>query len=191
MIADSRAHGKESSADTVERKRERPMNDQTHVHANRLRAEMDRETALFSELGLEMEKLRDSFQAKHWITGLAVTERIQGCAARIEEAEAARDSAFKSLRDQMGGGEAAALSTVLPRLPEPCRVELEKSWRDLRASVVRLKTASGRLRYAADTLGGTLAKLLEAVFPQRKGRIYSRRGTATAPSGALLVDRKL
>jgi hypothetical protein len=167
------------------------MNEQIHVHANRLRAEMDRETALFTELGLEMEKLRDSFQAKHWITGLAVTERIQGCAARIEQAESAREAAFRSLRDGLGGGEEAALSAVLPRLPESSRTDLERSWRDLRASVVRLKTASGRLRYAADALGGTLTKLLEAVFPQRKGRIYSRKGTATAPSGALLVDRKL
>ena len=167
------------------------MDEQTTLRAHRLRADMDRETALFGELGAEVEKLKDSFQAKQWIPGLAVAERIQGFAARIEQAETDRETAFRSLREQLGKDDGSGFSALLPRLPEDCRGELEQSWRGLRASVVRLKTASGRLRYAADVLGGTLTRMLEAVFPQRRGRIYSRRGTATAPSGSLLVDRKL
>jgi hypothetical protein len=167
------------------------MDEQTTVRARRLRAEMDREAALFGELGAEVEKLRDSFQAKQWIPGLAVAERIQGYAGRIEQAESDRETAFRSLREHLGEDRQKALSTILPLLPEDCRCELEQSWRGMRASVVRLKTASGRLRYAADALGGTLTRMLEAVFPQRRGRIYSRRGTATAPSGSLLVDQKL
>ena len=58
-------------------------------------------------------------------------------------------------------------------------------------SVVRLKTATGRMRYAAEALSQTLNRILEEAFPYRKGKIYSRRGKPTSVSGALLVDRKL
>jgi hypothetical protein len=167
------------------------MDEQTTVQARRLRAEMDRETALFVQLGEEVEKLKGSFQDHQWIPGLEVAERIQGYAGMIEQVEADREAAFRSLRDELGQDVATGFSVILPRLPEECRGELEESWRGLRTAVVRLKTASGRLRYAAEALGGTLTRMLEALFPQRRGRIYSRRGTATAPGGSLLVDRKL
>jgi hypothetical protein len=167
------------------------MDEQKTVLARRLRAEMDREAALFVRLGCEVERLKDSFQAKEWIAGLAVAERIQGFTGEIEQAEAGREAAFSLLREELGQGGEPAFSAILPRLPDECRTELEQSWRGLRASVVRLKTASGRLRYSAETLAGTLNRMLEAVFPHRKGKIYSRRGKATAPTGSLLVDRKL
>ena len=167
------------------------MDEQTTVLARRLRAEMDREAALFAQLGCEVERLKDSFQAREWTAGLAVAERMQDFSGRIEEAEAGREAAFRLLRENLGRPGEAAFSAVLPRLPDDCRAELEESWRGLRTAVVRLKTASGRLRYSAETLAGLLTRMLEAVFPQRKGKIYSRRGTATAPTGSLLVDRKL
>jgi hypothetical protein len=167
------------------------MDEQTTALARRLRAEMDRETALFTELGCEVERLKDSFQAKEWAAGLAVADRMQDFSARIEAAEAGREAVFAQLRELLGRPGEAAFSAVLPRLPDGCRAELEQSWRGLRAAVVRVKTASGRLRYSAEALAVTFTRMLEAVFPHRKGRIYSRRGTATAPTGSLLVDRQL
>lgn len=167
------------------------MDDQATVLAHRLRAEMDREAALFTELGLEVERLKDSFQAKEWTTGLAAAERLQAFSARIEQAEAGREAAFAGLRRALGRPQESAFSAVLPRLPDVCRADLEASWRGLRAAVVRVKTASGRLRYSAETLAGTFTRMVEAAFPHRKGRIYSRRGTATAPTGSLLVDREM
>ena len=167
------------------------MDERKTLLARRLRAEMDREAQLFYELGCEVEKLKDSFHAKEWTPGLVIAERIDGFSGRIERAEADREAAFDDLRGELGHCSDTAFSSVLPRLPEECRGELEESWRGLRTSVVRLKTASGRLRYSAETLADTLNRMLEGIFPHRKGKIYSRKGKATAPSGSLLVDRKL
>jgi hypothetical protein len=167
------------------------MDERKTLLALRLQAEMDREAQLFCELGCEVEKLKDSFHAKEWNPGLVIAQRIEGCSGRIEQAEADREAAFGALREELGHCSETAFSAVLPRLPEECRGELEESWRGLRTSVVRLKTASGRLRYSAETLADTLNRMLEGIFPHRKGKIYSRKGKATAPSGSLLVDRKL
>ena len=68
---------------------------------------------------------------------------------------------------------------------------MEESWRGLRMAVVRLKTATGRMRYSAEALALTLNRILEQVFPYRKGKIYNRRGTPSAVSGAVMVDRRL
>ena len=47
------------------------------------------------------------------------------------------------------------------------------------------------MRYSAEALAETLNRILEEIFPYRKGKIYSRRGRTTSVSGALLVDRRL
>ena len=54
-----------------------------------------------------------------------------------------------------------------------------------------LATATNRLRYFAEALAGTLGRVLEEVFPHRRGKIYSRRGKATSVNDSLLVDRSL
>jgi hypothetical protein len=105
------------------------------------------------------------------------------------EADSARDEAFVLLRAAMNLPRETTFSALMPALPEEARGELEDGWRRLRVSVVRLKTATGRMRYSAEALADALNRILEQIFPYRKGKIYSRRGTPTGVSGALLVDR--
>ncbi len=109
----------------------------------------------------------------------------------MEEADAARDRAFLSLLEALDLPEETTLSAVLPSVPEPLRSEMEESWRGLRVAVVRVKTSTGRMRYNAETMASALNGVLDEAFPYRKGRIYSRRGTPTAVSGAVLVDHRL
>jgi hypothetical protein len=156
-----------------------------------LKAAMDRETELFGDLGSALEKLQESLHARSWGTGLSTAQAVEMSAASIEKADAARDAAFVALRESLALPRATAFSAVLPFLPDGVRGELEASWRNLRASMVRLKTASGRARYAATTLADALNGILEQVFPYRKGKIYSRKGTPTSVGGAVLVDRRL
>jgi hypothetical protein len=165
------------------------MDERTDVLALSLRDRMEHEEALFAGLVLEVERLRDALQEKHWSAGLALAQGIERSAEKIGMADASRDKAFMLLRDAMDLPRETAFSALLPRLPEALRGEVEESWRRLRVTVMRLKTATGRIRYAAGVLSDTLARILEEVFPYRKGKIYSRRGTPTSVAGALLVDR--
>jgi hypothetical protein len=165
--------------------------ERTCALAAALRAHMERETALFVRLGGEIESLRESMQARSWGTGLAIAQAIERSAAVIEEADEARAGAFVLLRDHLELPQATAFSAVLPALPDGTRQELETSWRQMRISLVRLKTATSRMRYSAEALAGALNSILEQVFPHRRGRIYSRRGTPTAVVATPVVDRKL
>jgi len=165
------------------------MDEQTNVLWRSLKARMDRETELFDRLGGEVEHLRECFQEKSWSSGLVLAQGIEHAAEAISEADSSRDEAFVRLRAAMQVPREATFSALLPALPEDARAGLEESWRRLRVSVVRLKTATGSLRYSTETLADALNRILEQIFPYRKGKIYSRRGKPTGVSGALLVDR--
>jgi len=167
------------------------MDERTNALVQALKDRVDREAELFAALGEEVQRLRDTFQDKSWGPSLALAESIDRSSRAVEEADTARDEAFRSVREALDLPQETTMSAVLPMLPDLLRSEMEESWRGLRVAVVRVKTAAGRMRYSAETLASTLNGILEEVFPYRKGRIYSRRGTPTGVSGAVLVDHRL
>ncbi len=167
------------------------MDQQTTVLVETLKGQMERESDLFLAMGREMERLRDSVILKKWTAGLAIAQDLERFAHGIEEADAARDQTFTSLCVSLGLPPESVFSSLLPHVETEQRIPLEGSWRNLRTSVVKLGTATNRMRYFSEALAGTLGKVLEEVFPHRRGKIYSRRGTATSVNDALLVDRKL
>lgn len=167
------------------------MDERTYALAAALRERMDRETGLFVAIGIEVERLRESFQQKSWGSSLAIAQEIERTAASLEKLDGDRDEAFVLLREAMDMPRESAFSAVMPGLPDDLRRPMEDSWRALRMAVVRLKTATGRLRYSAEALADALNRILEQVLPYRKGRIYSRKGTPTSVGGAVLVDRRL
>jgi hypothetical protein len=166
------------------------MDERTNVLSRALLDRMQREAELFDRLGLEVERLRESFQEKSWSAGLVIAQGMENAAEEIAAADAARDQAFVLLRSALDLPRETSFSGLMPALPDEARGELEDGWRRLRVAVIRLKTATGRMRYSAEALADALNRILEQIFPYRKGKIYSRRGTPTGVSGAVLVDRK-
>jgi hypothetical protein len=167
------------------------MNERIRALALTMKTRLDQEADLFDRLGADVERLRESYQAKDWGAGLLIAEAIERSSGAVGAADAARDEAFVLLRQGLGLPDESAFSALLPSLHDGEREALEESWRRLRMSVVRLKTATGRMRYAAQALAEVLTRMVEGIFPSIKGRMYSRHGRPTAVPGAFLVDRKL
>jgi hypothetical protein len=156
-----------------------------------LRDRMDCEARLFSDLVGDVDRLGASFKAKDWTGSLVVAQGLDGLARRIERAEAERAAAVAALAAALGMPAGASLSVIVGRLAPEERQPLEESGRRLRTAVFRLKTATGRLRYSAETLSGTLGRVLEGIFPGRRGRMYGPEGRPAMPTGAALVDHSL
>ena len=156
-----------------------------------LREGMDREARMFSDLVADLDRLGASFKAKDWTGSLVVAQGLDGMARRIERAEAERAAVVADLAAALGVAAGTPLSTLVGRLDPSERQPLEDSGRRLRTAVFRLKTASGRLRYSAETLSGTLGRVLEGIFPGRRGRMYGPQGRPALPTGAALVDHSL
>jgi len=167
------------------------VDEQTTSLAEALAGLMEREAELFRIMEKEVDGLRDTAQQKKWANALAIAQGLERFAAKIEEADMARDRTFQDLCAILSLPFDVVFATLLSRLDAEQRSMLEKSWRNLRISVIRLGTASNRLGYYAEALGGTVGRILEEILPHRRGRIYSRHGKATSVNDALLVDRKL
>lgn len=159
--------------------------------AMRLREGLDREAELFSELVGEVDRLEAAYRARDWTASLTVAQGLDGHARRIEAAEAERGRHVAALAATLNLAADTPLSGILWRLPEAERTSLEEGGRRLRAAVFRLKSATVRLRYSAETLAGTLERVLAGVFPHRRGRIYGRHGTTRQASDSLLIDQSL
>jgi hypothetical protein len=156
-----------------------------------LREGMDREARMFGDLVGELDRLGASFTAKDWTGSLIVAQGLDGMARRIEAAEAERARVVADLAAALGVSPATPLSALVGRIGPSERQPLEESGRRLRTEVFRLKTATGRLRYSAETLSGTLGRVLEGIFPGRRGRMYGPEGRPAVPTGAALVDHSL
>jgi hypothetical protein len=120
-----------------------------------------------------------------------VAQGLDEAARRIEAAEAERAAMVADLAAVLGMAAGTSLALIVGRLEPSERQALEECGRRLRTAVFRLKTATGRLRYAAEALSGTLGRVLEGIFPDRRGRIYGPQGRPALPSGAALVDHSL
>ena len=156
-----------------------------------LREGMDREASMFGDLVGELDRLGASFKAKNWTASLIVAQGLDGMARRIERAEAERAAVVADLAAALGTTSGTPLSALVGRLDPSVRQPLDESGRRLRTAVFRLKTATGRLRYSAETLSGTLGRVLEGIFPGRRGRMYGPEGRPAMPTGAALVDHSL
>ncbi len=170
------------------------MDEPNHVPedlARSLREGMQREAKLFARLGADVDRLRDSYQARQWTHSLTIAQSFESAALEIEAAEQARSSAFASLAGGLGAPAGAGFHEILLRVPIAERTALYESWRELKTSVFRLKTATGRLRYSSESMAETLNRVLEAALPHRRGKIYTRHGKPTDAVGSLLIDREL
>ena len=167
------------------------MDARATVLVGALREGMDREAGMFADLVGDLDRLGASFTAKDWTGSLVVAQGLDGMARRIEAAEAERARVVADLAAALGVSPDTPLSALVGRIGPSERQPLEESGRRLRTEVFRLKTATGRLRYSAETLSGTLGRVLEGIFPGRRGRMYGPEGRPAVPTGAALVDHSL
>ena len=165
------------------------MDEHTNVLSRTLKDRMEREAELFRGLQAEVERLRVSLQEKDWNTALAIAQGMEHSAKAIEKADGARDESFVLLRDRHGPPPGDRL---LRAAPAHARTPRATSWRRAGGAShdghPARRPARGRLRYSRGSARRALNRILERIFPYRKGKIYSRSGKTTSVDGALLVD---
>ena len=182
-IAESCPHVKKKPSDNNREGVEPAMDARATGLVGALREGMDREARMFGDLVADLDRLGASFKARDWTVSLVVAQGLDGMARRIERAESERSAVVADLAAALGVAAGTPLSTLVARLDPTERQPLEESGRRLRTEVFRLKTATGRLRYSAETLSGTLGRVLEGVFPERRGRIYGPKEQAVRTDG--------
>jgi hypothetical protein len=81
---------------------------------------------------------------------------------------------------------------MVARLDEASRRELTDLYRRLKLDTLKVRLANDALSAYLSAARETLADFLNAAFPDRRGKIYSRRGAAVhSEMRSIVLDRSI
>jgi hypothetical protein len=148
-----------------------------------------REIALLERLAAAQEIVRRAVYAREWTDLEAMLNRLDGYGRDFAELEAERVETFRFLGGRRDGGDFYA---SIARLPDAERRELAELHRRLKLDALKVRLANDALTAYLAEARTTVGAFLDAAFPDRRGKLYSRRGTAVpAEMRSLVLNRSL
>ena len=148
-----------------------------------------REIALLERLAAAQEVVRQAVFGRDWTDLEAMLGRLDAYSREFGAMEAERVETFRVLGGRRDGGDFYA---VIARLPETERRLLADLHRRLKLDALKVRLANDALTNYLAEARSTVGAFLEAAFPDRRGKLYSRRGTAVpAEMRSLVLDRSL
>jgi hypothetical protein len=158
------------------------------------------EAQTLREFAAGQKRLQELIGKRQWTKLETQIAELKRLASSAETLENRRFQTYQQLKASVGfghesvpehgQGEAENFAEIVTRLPPSDRDELFGLYRQLKLAVIRVKGNAGLLGFYLRSLSETLQKVLEELFPHRKGRIYSRSGKARdAGDDALVVHR--
>lgn len=151
------------------------------------------ETALLERLSAAQEVVRNAVFAREWTDLEALLDRLNGYSEEFQRLEQERDRIFEEMNRFLGiekGG--LGFYSLTTQLPLPERRELTDLYRRLKLDALRVRLANDTLMTYITEARSTVAGFLDLAFPDRRGRLYSRRGTQVhSEMRSIVLDRCL
>ena len=130
-----------------------------------------------------------SVRARDW-PGLEVSIKTASAyATLVSSAESGREEAWLELLARLRLPVDSSVFRVSLSIPMEYRGILTDAYRTLRLAAMRARIENEALADFVGTSASTLNEAIEALYPERKGRIYGRTGrTRKNPAGAMILD---
>ena len=146
------------------------------------------ETALLERFAAAQEVVRTAAFARDWANMEPLLARLGEYGDEFELLEAERARVFAELSD--GSREPIGFYSVAARLDPVSRRDLTELYRRLKLDTLKVRLANDALSSYLASARETLSGFLDAAFPDRRGKIYSRRGSAIHPEmRSIVLDR--
>lgn len=144
-----------------------------------------RETALLDLLAAVQDTVRKAVFAREWTDLDALLAKLESYGADFEALEAERARLF----GEFGGQEREPVGfyTLVSRLGPEDRRELTELYRKLKLDTLKVRLANDALSSYLRDARATLTDVLDAAYPDRRGRLYSRRGAPVHPEMSSIV----
>lgn len=149
------------------------------------------ETALLERLAAAQEVVRNAVFAREWTDLESMLARLDGYGREFEALERERSRIFAEILSAWGSErDTVGFYTLVTRLPEDRRREITDLYRRLKLDTLKVRLANDALTHYLTDARATVASFLEAAFPDRKGKMYSRRGTQVhSEMRSIVLDR--
>jgi hypothetical protein len=147
-----------------------------------------REIELLDTTSVLQTQVRSAIINREWTDFEGLFESLAAIGDKFQALDLERAQAFARLAKEVGlDSEGTAFYRCAARLPEAERQELSELYRRVKMRTLELRQASESLAQYLGEIQGVVSGFLEAVFPDRKGKIYSRRGTQVSPDMRSMV----
>jgi hypothetical protein len=135
------------------------------------------EIGLLEKIASLQDSVRTAVMNRNWVDFEALSGALNEYGGQFEALEAERVRFFSALDGNTPGtDEKLGFYALTARLPPAEREELTAAYRKLKLETRRITLLNASLLEYLNEARSTVAAFLEAVFPDRKGRLYSRRG---------------
>jgi hypothetical protein len=136
------------------------------------------EIALMEKITSLQLLVRTAVMNREWVDFESLLNSLGEISGEFESLEFERERIFSGFAERTGSkDEPAGFYSLASRLPDTERRELTELYRRLKLEHIRIRLANDSLMGYLKEARTTVAGFLEAAFPDRKGRLYSRRGT--------------
>ncbi|MBU0926861.1 MAG: hypothetical protein KKA67_03875 [Spirochaetes bacterium] len=140
----------------------------------------------------EQRGVAGAVRARDWPRLEKALERAAAAAEAVSACEADRTESWHDFLAETGLPPDSTVFRASLSLPLEYRSALNDAYRALRLSAMRARIENDTLSGFVGSAASTLRQAMEALFPERKGRIYGKSGRAQhVGSGALILDTAL
>ncbi|HUX13459.1 MAG TPA: hypothetical protein VMW87_10550 [Spirochaetia bacterium] len=147
---------------------------------------------LLDRLSHEEARLQIAVLQKDWIALEACVREMKSLSAGVEECETRRNESYRSLKTSLGLKSGDSFYDVLARLPIDERQELVELYRRLRIGIAKVRSITDGIDAYVTATVGTMRDILDELFPERKGKLYSRTGAAASTdTSSMVVNHRL
>jgi hypothetical protein len=159
-------------------------------------AVLNQEIELVERIFEAQKMVRGAVMGRSWADFEVLMETMRDYGAEFGELEQERGEIFTRLAERAGeNGDTAGESgfyTLIARLPDMERAILASLYRNLKFKTFKIRIENDAMARYLNEIGVIVSSFLEAAFPDRKGKLYSRSGAPLhADMRSMVLNRQL
>jgi hypothetical protein len=148
------------------------------------------QTEILENISAIQESVRNAVIKREWTDFEALLGAMNRYSEEFQTLETERAAIFSDLSGDTGKN--GAFYSMVSRLPAEQRKTMSDMYRNLKLRALRVRVANESLVTYLDEAKTTAGSFMEAAFPDRKTRLYSRWGTRiSADMRSMVVNQSL
>jgi hypothetical protein len=156
---------------------------------------LERELTLVEQIEEAQILVRDAVRRRAWVDFEALLDSMNRMGAEFEELDRDREAIFGRFVAALGGDAApegeARFYALVSRLDGEERAALTGRYRELKSRVWKIRFKNDSLAHYLGQIHTLVTGFIDAAFPDRKGKLYTRQGTPRAADmRSMVLDRQ-
>jgi hypothetical protein len=149
---------------------------------------LKQELQMLEQIQVLQNEVKNAVRNRQWTDFEGHLGSLAAIGDEFEALDLERVQIFTAFARKMGfNHEGVGFYAFAARLPEPEQRELSELYRRIKMRTLGVRVANDSLTDYLDETQAVVSGFLEAVFPDRKGKIYSRQGTQVTPDMRSMV----